>query len=148
MFKKILIAYDGSDQSKRALNYALTISEKFLSELIIITVYHKPVLPIFTTNEESKDHDLQEYLEAIKQSYTKILDNTKKIIAKDFPSVKYTTLLREGRPATEITSVADSEDVDLLILGSRGIGGVTGWVLGSTSKSVVESCKKPVLIVK
>jgi nucleotide-binding universal stress UspA family protein len=148
MFKKILIAYDGSDQSKRALRYATTLSSKFISELIILTVYHEPVLPVFTTNEDSDKKDLNEYLETIKQSYAKILDNAGKIVKRDFPSVNYNTLLREGRPSSEIISVAENEDVDLIILGSRGIGGVTGWVLGSTSKSVVESCKKPVLVVK
>jgi nucleotide-binding universal stress UspA family protein len=33
-------------------------------------------------------------------------------------------------------------------MGSRGVGGITGWILGSTSRRVVDSCTKPILIVK
>ena len=152
MFKKILIAFDGSDQSKRALHYALVLSEKFISELTILTVYHKPVLPVFDKNEGFEgnitDSDFEEYSEAIKRSYLNILDNAEEMAKRDWPSVKYVPLLAEGRPSTEIMSIAESKEVDLVILGSRGIGGVSGWVLGSTSKSVVENCKKPVMVVK
>jgi nucleotide-binding universal stress UspA family protein len=152
MFKKILIAFDGSDQSKRALHYALVLSEKFNSELIILTVYHRPVFPALNPDEDLEgkaiDSDFTEYLETIKRSYINILSYAEEIAKSDWPSVKYVALLEEGRPSTEIMSTVESEAVDLVVLGNRGIGGVSGWVLGSTSKSVVEDCKKPVLVVK
>ena len=94
------------------------------------------------------DSDFTEYLETIKRSYINILSHAEEIAKSDWPSVKYVALLEEGRPSTEIISTVESEAVDLVVLGNRGIGGVSGWVLGSTSKSVVEDCKKPVLVVK
>ena len=152
MLDKILVAFDGSDQSKRALHYALEISEKFASELVIMTVYNRPVLPIFGTDENREkeviDPDYHNYIATIKQSYSSILYTAEEIAKKDWPSVKYVTLLVEGRPSSMITSIAASEEVDLVVLGSRGIGGARGLVLGSTSKSVVEHCSKPVLVVK
>ena len=43
--------------------------------------------------------------------------------------------------------MAEKEGCDMIIMGSRGIGGIKGWVLGSTSRRVVDSCKTPVLII-
>ena len=95
------------------------------------------------------DSDLQEqYWEAIKKHYTNVLRHAEEIVKDEWPSVKYNALLVEGRPSTEIISIAQRYEVDLIVLGSRGIGGVTGWILGSTSKSVVDHCKRPVLVVK
>ena len=47
-----------------------------------------------------------------------------------------------------IVEQAEKDDVDIIVMGSRGIGGYTGWILGSTSRRVVDSCTKPILIVK
>ena len=52
-----------------------------------------------------------------------------------------------ARKAT-ITEYAENNGVDLIVMGSRGIGGYTGWILGSTSRKVVDSCTKPILIAK
>ena len=153
MFNKILVAFDGSDQAKRALHYALVLSEKFSSELIILTVHQRRVLPVVGIEDDSGwsaiDSDIQEkYWEATKQYYTNTLNNAEEIAKRDYPLVKYVALLAEGRPSTEIISTAQRNEVDLIILGSRGIGGVSGWILGSISKSIVEHCKRPVFVVK
>ena len=152
MFKKILVAIDGSDQSKKALQYALVLSEKFSSELIILTVYHKRLLPKISSEDveaEEINLELQEkYWESIKGYYTNILKSAEQIAKRAWPSVKYIALLAEGRVSTEIISAAQRNEVDLIVLGSRGMGGVTGWILGSTSKSVVDHSTRPVFIVK
>ena len=153
MFNKILVGFDGSDQSKRALQHALVLAEKFNSDLIILTVYQIPVLPTFSSEDEGEgevtDLEFQEqYWDSVKERYANVLRSAEQIVNKDWPSVKYTSLLVEGRPSTEIMSAAQRNEVDLIILGSRGIGGVTGWILGSTAKSVLDHCKRPVFIIK
>ncbi len=50
--------------------------------------------------------------------------------------------------SSTIVNAAEEYDADLIVIGSRGIGGITGWILGSTSRNVVESCTKPILVVK
>jgi nucleotide-binding universal stress UspA family protein len=62
--------------------------------------------------------------------------------------LKVVKMLEEGRPSATITDIAEKDDFDLIIIGSRGIGGITGWILGGTSRNVVQSCTKPILIVK
>ena len=99
--------------------------------------------------EEPIDLELQDtYWESIKGYYTNILRNAEQIVKRDWPSVKHIALLAEGRVSTEIISAAQRNEVDLIVLGSRGMGGVTGWILGSTSKSVVDHSTRPVFIVK
>ena len=62
--------------------------------------------------------------------------------------LKYEAVLLEGRPSSTIVEEAESRDVNLIMMGSRGLGGITGWILGSTSRKVVDQCTKPILIVK
>ena len=57
-------------------------------------------------------------------------------------------MLLEGKPSDRIVAEVKKRDVNLLVIGSHGIGGVTGWILGSTSKKVVEGIDRPVLIIK
>ncbi len=58
------------------------------------------------------------------------------------------TIRMEGRPSANIVDVAEKEGYDLIAMESRGIGGIEGRIFGSTSRRVVDSCKKPVLIIK
>ena len=153
MFKKILVAFDGSDQSKRALHYSLVLSEKFNSELFILTVNQKSVLPMFNSEEdldgEEIDSELiEKYWKAKKEYYKNILSEAEEITKRDWSSVKRVTLLVDGRPSTVILSTAQRYEVDLILLGSQGLGNLSGWILGSTSRSVVEHSKRPVFIVK
>jgi len=54
----------------------------------------------------------------------------------------------EGHTSANIVDVAEKKGCDLIVMESRGIGGIKGWVLGSTIRRVVDSCKTPVLIIK
>jgi nucleotide-binding universal stress UspA family protein len=84
----------------------------------------------------------------MKEMYKKALDEAVMHIKEEFPDLKFETILIEGRPSATIVEQADKNDVDLIVIGSRGLGGISGWILGSTSRRVVDSCTKPVLIVK
>ena len=57
-------------------------------------------------------------------------------------------MLMEGRPSANIVDVTEKEAIDLIVMGSRGIGGIEGRIFGSTSRRVVDSCKTPFLVIK
>jgi nucleotide-binding universal stress UspA family protein len=84
----------------------------------------------------------------MKEIYAGSLREAEEDIEEAFPSLVVTTKLTEGRPSAIIVEEAEEEHIDLIVIGSRGIGGITGWILGSTSRRVVESCTKPILVVK
>ena len=153
MFRKILVAYDGSDHAKHALEYAVDVTDVRKGTLFILTVVPKVTLPIFPDEgfgaaPITAAQDFGEYQDRMKEMYKKSLDEAVTHIKEEFPDLKFETILIEGRPSATIVEQADKNDVDLIVIGSRGLGGITGWILGSTSRRVVDSCTKPVLIVK
>jgi nucleotide-binding universal stress UspA family protein len=81
-------------------------------------------------------------------AYQKVLSEAEEKIREEYPGVKFESILKEGRPSATIVEQAENTGVDVIVIGSRGIGGITGWILGSTSRRVVDSCTKPILVVK
>lgn len=90
----------------------------------------------------------QDYQEEMKKYYSDKLKEAANDVLNNYPSLKYETQLREGRPSSTIVEVAEKGGYALIVLGSRGLGGISGLILGSTSRRVVESCTVPILIVK
>lgn len=153
MYKKILVAFDGSEASKHALDHAVNIAEPFGAEVAVLSVVPRVMMPVFPDEgfgaaPITAAQDMSEYQEKMKGIYTKSLEDAKNDIEANFPDLKVSVKLLEGRPSSTIVSEAENEDADLIVIGSRGIGGITGWILGSTSRNVVESCTKPILVVK
>jgi nucleotide-binding universal stress UspA family protein len=89
-----------------------------------------------------------DYLNRIKELYQKALDEAETHVEDTYPGLKLEKVLREGRPSALIVEEADKKGVDLIIIGNRGLGGISGWILGSTSRRVVDHCTKPILVVK
>jgi nucleotide-binding universal stress UspA family protein len=141
LINKILAAVDGSEPSEHALNQAIEFAVKWNAELLIVSVVPE-ISPLVYA------HVLEQIKKAMIESLQRVLTEASAKIKDDHPDIKVETRLEEGRPADVIVETAREEDVDLIVIGSRGIGGITGCILGSTSRSVVNSCTKPILIVK
>ena len=153
MIQKILVALDGSEPSERALEYAVEFAERWSAELTLLAVIPRVMLPVFPdegfgATPIAAAKDFGQYQERMRTIYQNVLTEAETDLRRDHPEVKVVTRLEEGRPSSTIVSVAEEDDFDLIVMGSRGIGGITGWILGSTSRRVVDSCTKPILIVK
>lgn len=144
MYRKILAAIDGSEPSLQALIHAVQLASKLDSQLVIISVVHQLKLPfqahlgIWSTEYHSK----------IKQGIEEVLLEAKNWVLRHNPDLSVETVMMEGRPWEIIVNYAAHENVDLIVIGREGEGGVEGWVLGSTSKQVTDNSTKPILIVK
>ena len=152
-FRKILVAFDGSEPAKRAIDYAADMADARGSTLIVLTVVPKVTLPVFPDEgfgsaPITAAQDFGEYQDRMRAMYQKSQDDIMKDIKEHFPNLKAETILLEGRPSSTIVEEAEKNQADLIVMGSRGLGGISGWILGSTSRRVVESCTKPILIVK
>ena len=145
MIEKILAALDGSEPSSHALNHAVDLAAKWDARLILVSVV-PPITPLVYMGPAPMYKE--QYTKAARASHQRVLDQATRKIKDDHPEMQVETQLEEGRPADVIVETAKNEDIDLVVMGSRGMGGVKGWILGSTSRSVVDSCTKPVLIVK
>lgn len=105
------------------------------------------LIPVFPEEGLPPTH-LAQMEGALRDFHRKVLAEAETKIRDDHPDLNVATRLEEGRPSAIIVDAAQEEDVDLIVIGSRGMGGITGWVLGSTSRGVVDACTKPVLVVK
>jgi nucleotide-binding universal stress UspA family protein len=144
MFSRILVAVDGSPFAERALKYAIELTKKYSARLLIMHVVLRrfyAVTPseagvlattVFVKEMESEGRDLMSKAEAQAKN----------------EGIQYETKLLQGVPAEEIIKTSESENVDLIVLGSRGLTEVRAFLLGSVSDKVSHHCKCPVLIVK
>ena len=153
LFKKILVAYDGSEQAKRAIDYASDMANSCGGTLVVLTVVPRVTIPVFPeegygATPLTNAQDFGDFQEKMLAMYQMSQQEVMKDIVKNFPKIKTDAILLEGRPSATIVEQAEKNGADLIVMGSRGIGGITGWILGSTSRRVVESCTKPVLVIK
>ena len=146
MFKKILIPVDGSENSWRALDYATVLGEKYGGDLVVVNVvepYSANVVP-FTMPWDSAT--LSQVNSALEKAGEKVLDIAKKKLANYPNSVKY--VLRVGHPSGRIVSLSKDFACDAIVIGSRGLSGVTDFLLGGVSSSVLQKAPVSVLVVK
>ena len=137
---KILLAYDGSDASKKALKKALEITSKEEGELAILSVT-EPVCPVSITDKECSLLD-----SSLRAETKNLLDKIKGEVAKEPVQVK--TVVKEGRPAEEIIKYAKENKIDLVVIGSHGRHGAKKFFLGSVSLRVAEHSPCSVYIAR
>ena len=137
-YKKILVPLDGSKYSEKALQRACELVDVFDSKLILIYVVEKS-LPINLL-------DRKEYLKMLHKFGNKTIEKANAVATKKGITAK--TLLKEGNIVSEIEKVVKKEKCDLVIVGNKGLGAVTRFLLGSVSNKLAQSCSCSVLIVK
>ena len=145
MFKRILVAVDGSRPSQHTLQMASELAGQHKAELHILSVI--PLLPAIVVEGFNPGY-LPQYQEDLEKVIQQTLDKAAEDTRKTHPKLKVTTHLKEGRPAKQIMETASEIDADLIVVGSRGTSGVLTWVLGSVTREVADSCTVPVLIAK
>lgn len=147
MFSKILVCSDGSDIAIRAAAVAAEIALKFGSQLILLNVYDPSVIPAATMG--IPDGLLQTTVSAgsyAEETQNAVEKETGEVLQK--AGVQYTTHRELGHPVDRIISTAFDEKVDLIVLGSRGLGGFERLLLGSVSTGVLHHAHCPVLTVR
>jgi len=139
MYKKILLAVDGSDHSMRSTKEAAkiaTLSETCLIEMIFVADFSK------TKNEILHAHDKEE-LELSRRK--KLMPFEEELKAND---LSYKVVIMHGEPAPVIIEYANKENFDLLVIGSKGKNPLQEAMLGSVSHKVIKRVHCPVLLVK
>lgn len=150
LIKKILVPLDGSEHSKKALDYALDIAEKYSARIKLLTVAQPIVVTesMFSTQPMMPPESTVMYVNEIETAHKKILQNAYKKAKEAKPEIKISKQLENGRPADRIIEIANTQNFDLIVMGSRGIGGIKEFFLGSVSDRVADRAHCPVLLVK
>jgi len=140
MYNKVLVPIDGSNISIKAMQHAAEIASKMGAT---ITLFH-----VVTPLPSSIQSTVYE-----KQLIDAILDNGKDILdmaKNDLNSIDLAvdTEMVLGEPSFEICQKAKEGDFDLVVIGSRGLGELSGFIMGSISRRVVRHLHCPVLVVR
>ena len=138
--RKILVPVDGSENSRRALEQAISMS----GAGCLITIVHVIDVPPTVYVESQKL--LNEIMGKFREESTRILDQFKSIAQKSGVAVDAVAL--EGDAAQSIVDYAQKGGFDMIVMGSRGLGKLQGLILGSTSRKVLHQARCPMLIVK
>jgi nucleotide-binding universal stress UspA family protein len=144
-FSKILVGIDQSESSNLTFEYALRLSKLSGAKIYLVYVIQIPQ----AAGSFVGISDLEKYLEEEAQ---KLLDSIVMRVAKKFNFGKNVNnierIIKKGHPSKVILDLSKSIGVDLIVVGSRGIGGVKEFLLGSISHTVARHASVPVLIVK
>ena len=143
MFNKILVCLDGSACSLDAARMGASIAGRFGSEVLALHVFHidnaSMGVWVIAIGQDSVDNAAREEMAAIEQGIRPLFERA---------GAAYRMMQKTGHPVDSILHVAETEKVDLIVIGSRGLGGFKEFLLGSVSSGVLHHASCPVLIVR
>ena len=139
LFEKILIATDGSEKNKTAIEEALRIGRGYGS-----TVFAVYVMDLSAFESASADVVIRDTWAVIQQEADAALDRIRTMAE----GVNLETVTLEGKPAPEIVKFAAENNIDLIVIGTRGKRGLERLILGSVAEQVIRTAPCKVLVVK
>jgi nucleotide-binding universal stress UspA family protein len=147
MIQRILLAADGSENALKAARWAAALAKTYGAKVTVLHVVHIPaalagstVLPGGATDVAVVTRLMEQAAEGVITITTPILDEV---------GVEYDTRIEYGHTAETIVRVANEEQIDLIVMGSRGLTAASALLLGSVSHKVLHTIHdKPVLIVR
>ncbi|TXC89752.1 universal stress protein [Metabacillus litoralis] len=167
-FQHLVVAYDGTDDSREALELGIDMSKQLQSSLSVVNIQkettftevtnsdrsgvfpptstppvgglnHYPVVPVPIEEPDTREREYSEKEAALRSEAQRILDDH---------NVDGEVKVAYGEPSDEIVNYAKNNDGDLIIIGSRDISGLKRLIFGSVSEKVSHSSTIPVLIAK
>lgn len=145
-YKTIVVPVDGSENGKRALQHAISVSERNEAQLIIVHVANiVSAISNFDQTPISGGYVSEQIAEDMEETGKEILND----IVKDVPAdLKVKSVFEVGSPGPTVLAVAKKYNADLIVMGSRGLGPLKGLFMGSVSSYVTSHSTCPVLVVK
>jgi len=129
--ERILIATDGSDSAREALHVGVELAAEQGTSVTIVHVVEQANAEDGNGLRADKDAALSEAVEMARHAELE-------------PEIE----LLAGDVADQVAELAERIDADLVIVGSRGLGRASASLLGSVSRSTLDRCKRPVMVVR
>ena len=134
----IVVGTDGSKGSEAALSEGFDLAKRLGAKVLVVAIAaHTSDLLAGSVYE----HKVSAHLNQARAA----LDAARKVAEKAGVEAEFEVF--QGDAAEEIAMIAESRDADLVVVGTRGHGGIAGSLLGSVSAGVVRRSKRPVVIV-
>ncbi|WP_020619731.1 universal stress protein [Paenibacillus daejeonensis] len=141
-YHNLLVAYDGSEQSIRALKTGIEMARSWNAKLEVVHVFDIPMLIV----GEAMIPPPVENSVAIAQEADNLAAEAQSILSASDVQAEVTVL--QGDPGRRVIEMAEEKGIDLIILGSRGISGIKEMFLGSVSNYIVKHSNIPLHILK
>ena len=136
--KKILVPMDGSPNSMRALNNSIKLAKKINATITGLFIVPESPTELEMYRLIAKKVFFKQYSNFAKKARQRCKKN----------DVRFIDIIEYGREGPSIVSYAEKNKFDLIVMGSRGLGSVKEFFLGSISNYVIHKTKIPVLLVK
>ena len=138
MFRKILVAYDGSEHAAKAFDLAADLAGKYGAEIRVLAVARPP--------EFGEEVETEAILEHSRRHFRKILKTVVERAAGLGILIHCDVVV--GHPAERVVIEAEQWDADLIVVGHRGHGLMGRWLLGSIAKQVMHHATCAVLVAR
>lgn len=140
-YSKILVAHDGSELAEKALKTAIKLAgvDKKIELHILHVLKPLPLLVFLEAGEESVKGLRRERAELMMNEIKESLESMGNPVIIE---------ISEGHPEKKIIKYAEHHACDMIIMGSRGLGGIKEFFLGSVSHYVVQHAHVPTFIIK
>ena len=146
--RKIVVAFDGSTQSQKALDWAIDLSLLAKAQVIVVKVTEMMDLSEMSELYEAGATDaLVKEIEELLEADRKLMQETIVAIGER-RGVVLTTALLHGNVAAAIIDFAKENDIDLIVAGTKGHGVLEELLIGSVTRNLVSLSPIPVLVVK
>ncbi|MDI9736474.1 universal stress protein [Stutzerimonas stutzeri] len=142
--RRLLVAYDGSDNSKRALQYVVDLARDtgMALQVHVVNVQHEPII----YGEYVTSAMIDELNNSLMAKSRSVLDEAAAMLQAGGLTCETHTQL--GNVAEQINDAVKRLGCDTVVMGTRGLGSFTGLVLGSVASRVIHEVPVPVLLVK
>ena len=142
-FKKILIPFDGSKFSKKAIKVAMDLAKKYKASITVLNCISGFYTGRWYVDNRIADEQFQKEYQKIKNELKKIKSNA------EHEGVKTSIKISETpKIVNKIAEFARKDDVDLIIMGSHGRTGFDKMILGSKAEGTLQRVKCPVMVIK
>ena len=162
VYNKILVPYDSSKPSEIALEHAITIAKMSaiyanttINVIVLYVVKQIPVpatfgISLFKSKQTGDMITLEQYLKDTALEIKKDVENMLEENIEKYRNIENVSLdiqVLIGNPSEEIIKFANDKKIELIIMGTTGLGGLSKIVTGSVAKNVSEEAKCPVMLV-
>ncbi len=153
MFTNILVPLDGSELAEQAVPKAQTLAQSFNATVHLVHVVSRnPEMEALRVSGDINVQEMETNLELARQLVEGRVTRGKEFLERaasqlESAGVEAKVAVTEGAPHESIISYSKENRIDLIVMSTRGYGGVKRLLLGSTTDRVIRSCETPVLVL-
>ena len=145
--KKIMVAVDFSDYSPQIVDYAGRLAEDLEAELIFVNVINqRDVNMVKHVTMYTDKISVKDYVDGLKQDRTEQMQNL--LTKANCTRIPNRFLIKKGVPFLELIETANEEKVDMVVMGTKGRGNITGVLFGSQAEKMFRHCPMPLLSIR